>query len=127
MSLERYLYKHQVILSLITLVGGLILFIIGLLDVVLSKYMPEPVTNFTSKMGGWNYWFLVLGGFATLVFGWYYIDRYRKIKKFNELIGSPSKSKFRRNIAEIETLALSLGDDYEEKVIEKEKEYNIKR
>ncbi len=127
MSIQRYLIKHQAILSILVFIVGLILLVIGLLDVVLSNYMPESVTDFTSSFGGWTYWFLLLGAFAVLVFGWYLFDRYRKIKKFNELIESSSKSKFRRNIAEIETLALFLGKEYEEKVIEKEREYNIKR
>ncbi len=127
MSLERYLIKHQVILSVIALVAGIILLVIGLLDVVLSSYVPDSVTETTSRMGGWTYWFLVLGGFTVLVFGWYMISRYRKIKEFKELLNSDSKSKFRKNIARIETLALSLGKSYEEKVMEKEREYNIKR
>ena len=51
----------------------------------------------------------------------------KKIKEFNELMDDTSKSKFIKNIARIETLALSLGKKFEDRVTAKEKEFKIKR
>lgn len=127
MKIKTFLYRHQIILSLALLSTGIFLLVLGLLDIVLSKYAPSSITFITEKVGNWTYWFLVLGGFIVLIFGWFLFDRYMKIKEFNELIETPSKSKFIKNIARIETLALSLGPQYEERVTEKEDEYNIKR
>ncbi len=127
MSLERTLYKHQVEISFIALVTGMVLFAIGLSDIVLSNYIEEEVLEFSTILGNWTYWFLVIGGFLVLVFGWYFIDRVKNINKFKDLMDTTSKSKFIKNIAEIETLALSLGKKYEDQVTEREKEYKIKR
>ncbi len=127
MSLERTLYKHQVEISIIGLIAGIVLFIIGLLDVVLQSYVDTEISGLFDFLGNWTYWFLVIGGFLVLVFGWYFGDRAKKIKEFNELMDTTSKSKFIRNIAEIETLALSLGKKYENRVTKREEEYNIKR
>lgn len=127
MSIEKFLYKHQTILSYVALIVGGVMLIIGLMDVFLYDQMPGSVNDLTDSLGNWTYWFLVIGAFALIFSLWYVISRYRKIKEFNELMESMSKSKFRKNIARIETLALSLGGEYEERVIEKEKEYNIKR
>ncbi len=127
MSLERYLYKKQVEISFIGLILGIIMFVLGLLDVVLRTYMDEELLGFLEPLGNWTYWFLVIGGFLVLVFGWYFIARMNKIKEFNELMDNTSKSKFIKNIARIETLALSLGKKFEDRVTAKEKEFKIKR
>ncbi len=127
MSLERKLYKNQVMISTIALIVGIILFTIGLVDVVLQNRMDTDAFSIFNFLGNWTYWFLVIGGFLVLVFGWFFGDRVNKIKKFNKLMDTNSKSKFIKNIAEIETLALSLGKKYEDRVTEREKEYKIRR
>ena len=127
MSLERKLYKNQVMISTIALIVGIILFTIGLVDVVLQNRMGTDAFSIFNFLGNWTYWFLVIGGFLVLVFGWFFGDRVNKIKKFNKLMDTNSKSKFIKNIAEIETLALSLGKKYEDRVTEREKEYKIRR
>ena len=59
MSLERYLYKKQVEISFIGLILGIIMFVLGLLDVVLRTYMDEELLGFLEPLGNWTYWFLV--------------------------------------------------------------------
>lgn len=127
MSLTSKLRKHQVILSLILLLIGAYLFILGLFGVVLKDISPQVITDLNETIGNWTYWFLVIGGFLTFVFTWYLIDRYIKLREFRGLIETNSKKKFLQNIARIEELAISLGPKYEDKVMEKEDEYNIDR
>ncbi len=103
------------------------MFIIGLFGVFLQKYSPQFIKDMTSLIGNWKYWLLVIGAFLLIIFGWFIFDRYRKMKEFKELYETKSKSKFRKNIARIETLALTLGPEYEDKVIEKEEEYGLDR
>ena len=127
MKLKKKLRDNQIILSIIVLIVSSYLFILGLFGVILTDHSPESLLYMADAVGNWIYWFLVLGGFLIIVFTYYIIDIYRKIKEINELMDTESKSKFIKNIARIETLALHLGSDYEEKVIEKEEEYNIDR
>lgn len=127
MNLKSIWHKHQIIISIVILVVSAYMFVLGLFGVVLKDYSPQAIIDMSSVFGNWIYWFLVIGGFFMIVFTWYLIDRYRKIKEFKELIDTKSKSKFIKNIARIETLALSLGPEYEEEVMEIEEEYNIDR
>ncbi|MGM0404729.1 MAG: DUF3198 domain-containing protein [Thermoplasmatota archaeon] len=127
MKLKKKLRENQIILSIIVLIIGAYLFILGLFSVVLSDYAPEALLSMADVMGNWIYWLFVLGAFLTLAFSWNLVDIYLKIREFKELMDTESKSKFIKNIARIETLALHLGTDYEDKVIEKEEEYNINR
>ncbi|MFO7991425.1 MAG: DUF3198 domain-containing protein [Thermoplasmata archaeon] len=127
MNFNRFLYKYQMQLSIILVIAGAIMFFFGFFDVLIPDHSPEVISDFTEKLGNWTYWLLGIGGFLLLIFGWFLIDRTKKVKEFNELMESGSKRKFIKNIARIETLALSLGPKYENRVMEKEDEYNIKR
>lgn len=127
MKIKTFLIKKQIPLSIIVLAVSAFLFILGLFEVVLTDYSPAVVSDLGNAIGDWIYWFLVIGGFLLFVFSWFLIDKFRKIREFNELVNTESKSKFIKNIARIETLALSLGPQYEDKVIEKEEEFNINR
>ncbi len=127
MKLKKKLRDNQIILSIIALIVNIYFLVLGLFGVVLTDYSPDSLLSMADAFGPWIYWLLVIGGFLTVVFTWYLIDLHLKIKEFKELIDTESKSKFIKNIARIETLALHLGSEYEDKVIEKEDEYNINR
>ncbi|MFW6142331.1 MAG: DUF3198 domain-containing protein [Candidatus Saliniplasma sp.] len=127
MKLKKKLKDNQIIISIIVIIAGAYLFILGLFSVILSDYAPETLLSMSEIMGNWIYWLFVLGAFLTFAFSWYLIDLYLKLKEFEELMDTESKSKFIKNIARIETLAVQLGSEYEDKVIEKENEYNINR
>ncbi len=127
MHLKKTIKKNQMTLGSIGLILGIILLTLGLFDVVLYDLSPQVITDLNEAVGNWTYWFLVLGGLMILALGWFVYDQNKKRKEFNELIESSSKSKFVKNIARLETLAVELGPDFEERVLEKEKEYNIKR
>ncbi|MFW6038486.1 MAG: DUF3198 domain-containing protein [Candidatus Saliniplasma sp.] len=127
MKLKKKLKDNQIIISIIVIIAGAYLFILGLFSVILSDYAPETLLSMSEFMGNWIYWLFVMGAFLIFAFSWYLIDLYLKLKEFKELMDTESKSKFIKNIARIETLAVQLGSEYEDKVIEKEDEYNINR
>ncbi|MEF8873673.1 MAG: DUF3198 domain-containing protein [Candidatus Thermoplasmatota archaeon] len=101
--------------------------LIGLFGTVLSDYSPMFFEFLIERIGNWKWWALVGGILLVLIFGLVIIFRYKNLKEFKDLYETESKSKFRKNIARIEELALKLGPHYEEKVIEKEEEFNIDR
>ncbi len=127
MSWKTSIKKHEFLISAIGLVIGVILLIIGLFGVFFADTAPTVLADLIERIGDWKYWALVGGAFMTLIFSLVIFFRYRNLQEFKELYETESKSKFRKNIARIETLALKLGPEYEEKVIEKEEELNIRR
>ncbi len=127
MSFKKTVRIYQGFLGVVGLITGIFLLILGLFGVFLQDISPGPITNLNELIGNWTYWSLVLGALLVLFLGWYVIDRYRKIEEFKDLMDTKSKSKFVKNIARLETLALTLGPDYEEEVLEKEREYRIRR
>lgn len=127
MNLKEIFRKHQIVISILIVIAGCYMLFLGLMGVVFDQYAPGAILDMANAIGDWLYWVLVIGGFLTAVFSWYLVDRYLKIKEFNELMDTESKSKFIKNIARIENLAISLGPDYEDRVMKKEDEYNIDR
>ena len=127
MNLRRAYKKNQFMISPILLIISAVVLVLGLFGTVLSNNAPGFLTEIEDTLGNWSYWLLLLGGLFTFIFAFVIIDLYRKLNEFKELFETTSKSKFIKNIARIETLALKLGPKYEEKVIDKEEEYNIDR
>ncbi|MBS3816584.1 MAG: DUF3198 domain-containing protein [Candidatus Thermoplasmatota archaeon] len=127
MSLKTTLKKHEVLISVIILLLAAYIFLIGLFGTVLSDYSPGMFTKLNQAIGAWKWWLLVVGGLLLFIFSLILFFRYRNLKEFKDLYNTESKSKFRKNIAQIEKLAMKLGPEYEDKVIEKEEEYNIDR
>lgn len=125
LDLKTTFKKHQIIISILAVMVGVYLLVMGLFAVVLTDMSPAAFTDIADAVGAWIYWLFVLGIALTVIFSIYLVDRYRKIKEFHELIDTKSKSKFRKNIARIETLALSLGPKYEDEVIEMEEEFGL--
>lgn len=127
MKLKTSIKKHEFLISIIGICATAYMLIVGLFGTLLSDYSPGMFTTLNEAIGAWRWWFLVIGIFGTLIFALVIIFRYKNLKEFEELYETESKSKFRKNISRIETLALKLGPKYEEKVIEKEEEFNINR
>lgn len=127
MRLKTFIKKHEFLISLIGLCVTISMFVIGLFGTFLSEYSPGVFTLLNEAIGAWKWWFLVLGALLAFVFILVLVFRYKNLKEFKELYETESKSKFRKNLARIETLALKLGPKYEEKVIEKEEEFDINR
>lgn len=91
-------------------------------DTLPGKYefpLMEPI--------GYGSWFFAgIGGLVAL-FGFItFYDHNKKHNKFEELMEPDSKAQFVRNLVEIEELAVSLGPDYERRVMEKRERYKVK-
>jgi len=101
--------------------------LIGLFGTFLSDYSPEPFITINDAIGAWKWWLLVLGIILIFVFAIMIYLRIKRLNEFDDLFETESKSKFRKNVVRIEELAIKLGPEFEEKVIEKEEEFNLKR
>jgi len=101
--------------------------LIGLFGTFLSDYSFEPFTAINNVIGAWTWWLLVVGIILIFVFIIMIYLRIKRLKEFDDLFETESKSKFRKNVVRIEELAIKLGPEFEDKVIEKEEDFNLRR
>ncbi len=127
MSLKTSIKRYEFLISILVIGIAAYMFVVGLFGTFLSEYSPGLFTKLNELIGAWKWWFLVIGAILMFIFSIVIIFRYKNLKEFQELYETESKSKFRKNLARIETLALKLGPQYEDKVIEKEEEFDIDR
>ncbi len=127
MSLKTAFRKYEYLISIIAVIAGAYMIVVGLFGTFLSDYSPEAFISLAEMIGAWKWWLLVVGILLVFIFSILIILRTMKLREFKELYNTESKSKFRKNIARIETLAIKLGPEYEDKVVEKEEEFNFDR
>ena len=88
--------------------------IIGIVGTYLSMNEDNRLPSYISFLqdlsdpfGTWIAWIVVAAPIGLIVCAWWYYDYVKKIRELAELIGTPSKAKFVRNLDEIEYLAWS--------------------
>jgi H+/Cl- antiporter ClcA len=117
--------------SFLGLLFGL-LTIIGIVGAYLSMNENNSLPSYISFLqdlsdpfGRWVAWIVVVAPIGLIVCAWWYYDYVKKIRELAELIDTPSKAKFVRNLDDIEYLAWSLPQRYEDKVLTKKKDFKI--
>ena len=117
--------------SLLSLLFGL-LTIIGIIGVYLDMDEDHRLPSYISFLqdlsdpfGRWTAWIVVAAPIGLIVCAWWYYDYVKKTRELAELIDTPSKAKFVRNLDEIEYLAWSLPQRYEDTVLTKKREFKI--
>ncbi|MCX6657334.1 MAG: DUF3198 domain-containing protein [Euryarchaeota archaeon] len=106
--------------------------IIGIVGTYLSMNENNSLPSYISFLqdlsdpfGRWIAWIVVAAPIGLIVCAWWYYDYVKKIRELAELIDTPSKAKFVRNLDDIEYLAWSLPQRYEDKVLTKKKDFKI--
>lgn len=109
-----------------------VLMVIGIAGVYLNmdeeNQLPGPLSileDLTSPFGDWVAWLAVIGPIAFIICVWWLYDYLKKTKELAQLIDTPSKAKFVRNLDEVEYLAWSLPQRYEDEVLAKKKEFKL--
>lgn len=80
---------------------------------------------FLKPIGTWVTWIAVASPIGLIVCAWWLYDFIRKTRELARLIDTPSKAKFVRNLDDIEYLAWSLPQRYEDKVLAKKREFKL--
>lgn len=117
--------------SLLSLLFGLltIIGVIGVyLDMSANNSLPSYISflqDLSDPFGRWTTWIVVAAPIGLIVCAWWYYDYVKKTRELAELIDTPSKAKFVRNLDEIEYLAWSLPQRYEDTVLTKKREFKI--
>ncbi len=81
--------------------------------------------DLSSPLGEWSTWMIIIAPVALVVCIWWFYDYIRKTRELASLIDTPSKAKFVRNLDEIEYLGWSLPKKFENKVLEKKREFKV--
>jgi len=109
-----------------------VLTVIGIVGTYLNmnenNRLPSYISflqDLSDPFGRWIAWIVVAAPIGLIVCAWWYYDYVKKIRELAELIDTPSKAKFVRNLDEIEYLAWSLPQRYEDKVLTKKKNFKI--
>ncbi len=114
----------SLLFAVVTVIG-----VVGIyLDMGENNHLPPSLSfleDLADPFGNWVAWLVVIGPIAFIVCVWWFYDYVRKTRELAELIDTPSKAKFVRNLDEIEFLAWSLPQRFEDKVLVKKKEFKL--
>jgi aspartokinase-like uncharacterized kinase len=127
MSLKRTISNHALIISLLLFIIGIILTLWGILGVFVYDSLSDSVKDFVDSIGDWIYWCILAGPLILIAGGWYFFDNIKKRKEFKELMETTSKAKFIRNMDRAEFLAWRLTMDHQRQLMDKKKEFHIKK
>ena len=126
MSFMRKIREKMLILAGSIFALSIAGIVISSIYVFFQDSVPDILRDIARAPGDWNYWILVLSAFGLMIGGWYFYDVVKKKKKFEMLMETNSKSKFTRNLSELEEIAWYLGKEYERKLDEKKKLLRVK-
>lgn len=102
---------------------------IGLyLDLDSNNTLPSSIAileDLAAPFGNWIAWIVVVAPIGLVVCVWWVYDYIRKVRELKELIDTPSKAKFVRNLDDIEYLAWNLPQRFEDEVIAKKREFKL--
>lgn len=129
---KQFLTEYRLELGALLTLLFVLLTVIGVVGVYLnlddSNSLPSVLSvleDLATPFGDWVAWLVVASPIGLIVCGWWLYDFVRKTRELGELIDTPSKAKFVRNLDEIDYLAWSLPQRYEDLVIAKKKEFKV--
>lgn len=102
--------------------------IVGVVGAFLADSLPSSLTfltDLTDPIGSWASWLVVVGPLGLIVAVWWLYDFVKKSRKLTALMKTPSKAKFVRNLDDIEYLAWSLPQRFEDQVLKKKKDFGV--
>lgn len=126
MAVMRWIREHMIPIS------GSIFVVSAIGAFISSAYLffidsvPEFLKGMCEAPGNWNYWILLISAFGLMIGGWYLYDTLKKKRKFEELMETNSRSKFTKNLPDLEDIAWYLGKEYEERLEEKKRALRVK-
>lgn len=125
---KSFLTEYRLELGSMFLLLFCLLTIIGVVGVFLEDSLPSSMTfllDLTEPIGTWAYWFVIVGPLGVVVAAWWLYDYVKKSRKLADLIKTPSRAKFVRNLDDIEYLAWSLPKRYEKEVLRKKRDFGL--
>jgi len=126
-KITEILREYIVLLSILTVVCGLVLLVIGILWYAFQDFVNENGSvEFIRNLGNWNAYILV-AGLIIFGIGLYYVYSFITKRKFVlDEIETKKRSEFLKTHKEIKATVKHLPLKYQQMVKDKEKELRIK-
>jgi len=125
---KSLLTEYRIELGSLLVLVFILLTIVGIVGVFYDENVPSylaPLKDLTDPFGDWVYWLVVAGPLGLVVGIWWIYDFLKKTRKLAALLKTPSKAKFVRNLDDIEYLAWSLPQRFEDQVLKKKKDFGL--
>lgn len=114
---KPFTVQHTAMISLAVLLAGVVMVLVGLLDLVGYGF---------KEIGNWGYWVLGIGAILLLIgVIWFALFRIN-VRKFNQLMEEKSKAAFVKKQDDAEYLAWRLPMKFEDRLAVKKKEFGLK-
>jgi hypothetical protein len=133
---KSFLTEYRLELSsLLSLLFGF-LTIVGIVGTFFKSTSGDDVTyrlpgflsflgELADPFGQWVSYLVVIGPIGLVVCLWWLYDYIKKKRELAELIDTPSRAKFVRNLDDIEYLAWVLPKRFEDRVLEKKRGFKL--
>ena len=95
---------------------------------VVTYHLPKALSflgDLADPFGQWVAYLVVVGPIGLVVCLWWLFDYIKKKRELAALIDNASRAKFVRNLDDIEYLAWVLPQRFEDRVLEKKKEFKL--
>ena len=123
--------EHAIKLNLIGLIIGAVLTVLSTIGVFFPNEEfvknSDQLDGFFEYIGDYVYWLFIIALGLLIMCAWLFGDLILKLNRFKELIATNSKSNFVRHQNELEDLAWKLGPKYWDILVDKKKEFKIRR
>jgi len=118
----------SLLFGFLTTVGVVGTFFKSTIDGTITYHLPKILGflgDLTTPFGQWVTYLVVAGPIGLVVCLWWLYDYEKKKRELHKLIDTPSRAKFVRNLDDIEYLGWVLPQRFEDKVLEKKKEFKL--
>ncbi len=126
MSFVRKIQEKMLIVAGSIFALSIVGIVISSVYVFFRDAVPGFMKDIAMAPGNWNYWIMLLSAFGLMIGGWYFYDVVKKKKKFERLMKTNSRSKFTKNLSDLEEIAWYLGKEYEQRLEEKKRTLRVK-
>lgn len=123
------LKEYRLELASLLCVLSVFLTVVGVVGVFFLDELPSylyALEELSEPFGTWVYWFVVLGPILLVGGVWWLYDYIKKSRELAVLIDTQSKARFVRRLDDIEYLAWSLPQRFEDEVLEKKRKLKVK-
>lgn len=126
MRIEKIFQEHIFVLSILTIVFGCILLLIGVNGIWFSDVEIMFLSAVVQPLGGYAAYVFAAGVVVTLIGAWYLYDFLRKRKRLLEGLEIQKRSVFQKKHSEFEEISKKLPSKYKRMLEEKKESLQIK-
>ncbi len=125
---KRITIEYRLELSVLIVIAFALVTLVGVVGVFFEDSLSSSISflsDFSTPFGAWVYWLIIVGPIGLVSGIWWLYDYFKKSRKLEDLMKTPSKAKFVRNLDDIEYLAWSLPQRFEDRVLDRKKGFGL--